>query len=78
MAADPAYSELKNLTRTVYVQQQKAVQTLERIKPWNRQGGWFDFYEVWDDEEISKHTEALAGYGIECTVLADRINAQLN
>ena len=77
-AADPAYSELKNLTRTVYMQQQKAVQTLEQIKPWKRQGGWFDFYEVWDDEEISKHNEALSGYGIECAVLADRINAQLN
>lgn len=77
-AGDPAYSELKNLTRTVYVQHQKAVQTLERIKPWARQGGWYDFYEVWDDEEISKNNEALSGFEIECAVLADRINAQLN
>ena len=76
-AADPTYADLKSATSTVYSVKSKAVRVWEEAAPngMKTDGNIQRFFEMFDQDDIDDHNEALTVWSVECNALADRLNA---
>ena len=76
-AEDPIYADLKSATSVVYAKKKKAFDTWRSIGPniVASPTNIATFWQMFDQADVDIHNEAVTQMQVECSALADRLNA---